>query len=143
MNTAHIEGWGLYSEVLGREMGVFDDPLQLLGYYSGNLLRAARLVVDTGIHALGWERERAVEYLMQHTALGRSRAEGEVDRYITWPGQATAYKMGERQISLARKRREESLGDAFKLPEFHENVLACLGPMDDGLEECITRREMS
>jgi len=94
MNTAHVEGWGLYSEFLGFEMGLYEEDLYArFGHYSYNLLRAARLVVDTGIHALGWTRQEAVDYMESNTALSRVAVEREVDRYITWPGQATAYKV--------------------------------------------------
>merc|ERR1712038_392874 len=104
MNTAHVEGWGLYSEFLGFEMGLYEEDLYArFGHYSYSLLRACRLVVDTGIHALGWTRQEAVDYMVANTALSRVAVEREVDRYITWPGQATAYKVGERKIRELRK----------------------------------------
>ena len=135
--TAHVEGWALYAEFLGHEMGLFEeDAYQLLGFYSYNLLRSARLVVDTGIHALKWTREDAIDYLLKNTAFSRAYCELQVDRYITWPGQATAYKIGEKEIRRLRAKLEEEEGDEFDLKRFHANVLFCLGPLDK-LEECL------
>ena len=135
--TAHVEGWGLYSEYLGNEMGIYNDPLVRLGYLSGDLLRSCRLVVDTGIHAFRWDREKAIQFLMNHTAYTRGRVEAEVDRYITLPGQSTAYKIGERKIQAARKHWQKKLGQHFDIKIFHENILACYGPMDETLDDCM------
>ncbi len=138
--TSFSEGWGLYSEFLGHEMELYEDPYDLLGFYSWNLLRAARLVVDTGIHAFGWTRQRAVDYLLDNTGLSQVNIETEVDRYITWPGQATAYKIGERAFRRLRKKKEEELGKDFDLRKFHKYLLSCRGPIDL-LEECMALME--
>ena len=139
--TAMVEGWALYSEFLGHELGLYEDPYDLLGYYSWNLLRAARLVVDTGIHSKGWSRQKAIDYLLDNTALSKSVAEGEIDRYITWPGQATAYKIGDRMIQQLRKTQEMELGNDFSLKVFHERVLRCFGMLTK-LEDCMTTMRM-
>merc|ERR1711971_46344 len=137
MNTAHVEGWGLYSEFLGFEMGLYEEDLYArFGHYSYNLLRAARLVVDTGIHALGWTRQEAVDYMEANTALSRVAVEREVDRYITWPGQATAYKVGERKIRQLRQSATEQMRERFDLREFHRTILRCLGPLS-AVEDCV------
>ena len=109
---------------------------QLIGFYSFNLLRACRLVVDTGIHAMGWSRQKAVDYLLENSALSKDFVEQEIDRYITWPGQATAYKIGERQIKRLRKKLEEDFGNKFDIKEFHKNLLNCYGPLEL-LEDCV------
>ena len=134
--TAYIEGWALYAEYLGHEMGLYDDPIDMISYLSWALLRAARLVVDTGIHAFDWSREEAIQYLVSNTALTRYSCEAQVDRYISWPGQATAYKMGELKIREIRKRQEKKLGAAFDVKKFHASVLSCIGPMEL-LEHCV------
>jgi len=138
MPTAHLEGWGLYSEFLGFELGLYEDPYARFGHYSFNLLRACRLVVDTGMHAMGWSREKAVNYMLENTAMSKDSVEAEIDRYITWPGQACAYKIGERKIKSLRSSAEEQLGDTFSIAEFHRAVLQCVGPMSV-LETCIER----
>jgi uncharacterized protein (DUF885 family) len=109
---------------------------QLIGFYSFNLLRACRLVVDTGIHAMGWTRQQAVDYLLANSALSKDLVEQEIDRYITWPGQATAYKIGERHIKRLRKTMEQDLGSKFDLKKFHRNLLNCYGPLEL-LDECV------
>jgi len=137
MNTAHTEGWGLYSEFLGFEMGLYEEDLYArFGHYSYNLLRAARLVVDTGIHSLGWSRKKAIDYMINNTAMSRANIEGEVDRYITWPGQACAYKIGEIKIRELRSMAEERLGAKFSVKEFHRRVLQCAGPLNI-VEQCV------
>ena len=136
--TAMLEGWGLYSEFLGHELGMYEDPYDLLGYYSWNLLRAARLVVDTGIHAKGWTRQQAINYLLDNTALSGDIAEREIDRYITYPGQATAYKIGDRMIREQRMKQELLLGDRFDLRVFHERIMRCFGLLSD-LEESMAK----
>jgi len=138
MPTAHSEGWGLYSEFLGFELGLYEDLYARFGHYSFNLVRACRLVVDTGIHALGWSREKAVDYMVENTAMSKASVESEIDRYITWPGQACAYKIGERNIKSLRSAAEQQLGDKFSIAEFHRAVLQCSGPMS-ALETCIER----
>jgi len=138
MPTAHTEGWGLYSEFLGFELGLYEDLYARFGHYSFNLVRACRLVVDTGIHAMGWSREKAVNYMLENTAMSKDSVESEIDRYITWPGQACSYKIGERNIKSLRSAAEQKLGDKFSIAEFHRAVLQCSGPMSV-LETCIER----
>ena len=121
--AAFTEGWGLYAERLGIEMGLYDTPEKEMGRLSYEMWRATRLVVDPGIHAKGWTREQAIAYMMQHTALSRANIEAEVNRYITWPGQATAYKVGELRIRELRERAERRLGARFTLRAFHDAVL--------------------
>lgn len=121
--TAFVEGWGLYAERLGEEMSLYQDDLDRLGMLSFDAWRAARLVVDTGLHALGWSREQAVSFMMAHTALSESNIRNEVDRYIAWPGQALAYKTGQREIWRLRRDAEARLGSRFSLPAFHDVVL--------------------
>ena len=122
--AAFIEGWALYSEKLGKELGFYKDPYQEFGQLSMEAWRASRLVVDTGIHALGWSREKAIQYMRDNTALSEHNITAEVDRYIGWPGQALAYKVGELFISEQRARAESQLGDAFDIREFHDVVLS-------------------
>jgi uncharacterized protein (DUF885 family) len=122
--TAFVEGWALYSERLADEMGLYSGDMDRLGMLSFDAWRASRLVVDTGIHALGWSREQAIEYLSENTLLASNNVENEVDRYIAWPGQALAYKIGQREILALRERAEASLRGSFRLPEFHDRVLA-------------------
>jgi uncharacterized protein (DUF885 family) len=121
--TVFVEGWGLYSERLGIEMGLYDTPVKEMGRLSYKMWRANRLVVDTGIHALGWTRQQAVDYMLENTALSEGNINAEVNRYITWPGQALAYKLGELKIRELRARAEEMLGEEFDLRAFHDTVL--------------------
>ncbi len=118
------EGWGLYVEYLGEEMGIYRTPYERFGRLSYEMWRATRLVIDTGIHADGWERERALAYLADRTALSRREVETEVDRYISWPGQALAYKLGELTIRRVRAQAEAALGGAFDIRKFHDVVLS-------------------
>ncbi|KAL5005465.1 hypothetical protein ScPMuIL_018921 [Solemya velum] len=122
--TAYVEGWGLYAEYLGEEMNLYTDKYDMMGRYEAENFRACRLVVDTGLHMFNWTRERAVTYLMDHTAYGRAEAETEIDRYITWPGQACAYKIGEILIKQIRANAEKQLGTDFDVREFHSLVLS-------------------
>lgn len=121
--SAYSEGWALYSEYLGVEMGLYADDYEMLGRYSGEILRACRLVVDTGLHYYGWERQRAIDYMMNYTAYSRESTEIEVDRYVTWPGQACAYKLGELKMKDLRHRAETQLGSRFDIKKFHSVLL--------------------
>ena len=118
------EGWGLYVEYLGEEMGIYRTPYEKFGRLSYEMWRAARLVIDTGIHHYGWSREQAVAYLSSHTALSDREVGTEIDRYISWPGQALAYKLGEMTIRRVRAKAEEELGEAFDIRKFHDVVLS-------------------
>ena len=122
-NAAYVEGWALYAETLGFEMGLYNDPLQHWGTLDDEMLRAMRLVVDTGIHAKGWSRSQAVAYMLANSGMGRSDAEAEVDRYIANPGQALSYKIGGLTIQRLRREAESALGPRFDLEAFHEQVL--------------------
>lgn len=128
LQTAYIEGWGLYCEALGEELGLYTTNYELFGRYTFEILRAARLVVDTGLHAMGWTFENTKKYLIERAFMHEWFADSESKRYITWPGQACAYKIGELKIKELRKKAEEELGDAFDVREFHEAVLQC-GPV--------------
>ncbi len=122
-NTAFVEGWALYAESLGPELGMFKDPYQLMGRYSDEMLRAMRLVVDTGLHTKGWSREKAIKYMLDNSPMGVSDATAEVERYIAIPGQALAYKIGQLTISRLRAKAEAALGPKFDIKAFHEQVL--------------------
>lgn len=122
-NSGFSEGWGLYSERLADEMGLFTSDLDRMGLLSNEALRAARMVVDPGLHVMGWTREQAIEYMMQHTAESRISVENEVDRYIVWPGQATAYMTGNLEIRRLREMAERELGPKFDIRTFHDKVL--------------------
>ena len=121
--TAFVEGWGLYSERLGIEMGLYDTPAKQMGRLSYEMWRATRLVVDTGIHSKGWSKSRAVNFMLDNTALSPANIDAEVNRYITWPGQALAYKIGELKIRELRSAAEAELGADFDLRSFHDVVL--------------------
>ena len=122
-HSAYGEGWGLYSEWLGKEMGFYTDPYSDFGRLTYEAWRACRLVVDTGIHAFGWTRQQAVDYMLENTALSELEVNNEVNRYITWPAQALSYKIGEIKIRELRTYAEQTLGSAFDLREFHDAVV--------------------
>jgi uncharacterized protein (DUF885 family) len=122
--SAYGEGWALYCEKLGKEMGIYATPYEEFGRETYEMWRAARLVIDTGVHHKGWTRQQAIDYLASHTALSRHEVETEVDRYISWPGQALSYKLGEIRIVELRARAETALGAKFDLRAFHDTVLA-------------------
>lgn len=121
--SAFGEGWGLYSEFLGEEMGMYETPYEQFGRYTYEMWRACRLVVDTGIHYKGWSREKAFDYMKSNTALSLHEVNTEIDRYIGWPGQAVSYKIGELKIKALRKQAQEQLGDKFDVREFHYHIL--------------------
>jgi len=122
--SAYGEGWGLYSEYLGNEMGIYHTPWQQFGYLTYQMWRACRLVVDTGIHHLGWTRQQAIDYLTENTALSPLEIANEVDRYISWPGQADSYELGYLKILELRAKAEQALGAKFDLRAFHDTVLS-------------------
>ncbi len=121
--SAYGEGWGLYCEKLGVEMGIYETPYEDFGRLTYEMWRAARLVIDTGVHHKGWSREQAIAYLRDHTALSEHEVTTEVDRYISWPGQALSYKLGEIAIVRLRAQAEQELGDRFDVKSFHDAVL--------------------
>jgi len=121
--TAYIEGWGLYSESLGKALGLFTDPYQWFGHLDFEMLRAVRLVVDTGIHAKGWSRDRAIAFMTDNTSMAAKDIRVEIDRYIADPGQATAYKVGELKLLELRNRAQSKLGPRYDIKDFHDQVL--------------------
>lgn len=121
--SAFGEGWGLYSEYLGKEVGIYDDPYDEFGRLSYEMWRACRLVVDTGMHIKGWSRQKALDYMLENTALSEHNVTTEIDRYISWPAQALSYKIGEIEIKKLRMEAEQALGDKFDLRAFHDAVL--------------------
>ena len=137
--TAFVEGWGLYAEKLGEEMGLYDTPEKEMGRLSYEMWRACRLVVDTGLHSKGWSKERAVAFMTDNTALTAANIDAEVNRYISWPGQALAYKVGELKIRELRARAEAALGPGFRLAAFHDAVLGQGAVPLDVLEEQVDR----
>ncbi|MFC5742202.1 DUF885 domain-containing protein [Dyella tabacisoli] len=122
--SAYGEGWGLYSEYLGNEMGIYKTPYERFGYLTYQMWRACRLVVDTGIHHLGWSRSQAIDYMTQNTALSDREIANEVDRYISWPGQALSYELGYLKMLELRHKAEQALGPKFDIRHFHDTVLA-------------------
>ncbi|WP_236554044.1 DUF885 domain-containing protein [Sphingorhabdus sp. 109] len=137
--TAFVEGWGLYSERLGIEMDLYDTPAKNMGRLSYEMWRACRLVVDTGIHSKGWSKQQAIDFMTDNTALSEANIEAEVNRYISWPGQALAYKMGELKIRELRAKATSELGAKFDLREFHDVVLGQGAVPLDMLEAQVNR----
>lgn len=121
--SAFGEGWGLYSEFLGKEVGMYQDPYDEFGRLSYEMWRACRLVVDTGMHIKGWSRQRAIDFMLENTALSKHNVTTEIDRYISWPAQALSYKIGELSIKKLRAQAEQALGDNFDIRTFHHPVL--------------------
>jgi uncharacterized protein (DUF885 family) len=140
--TAYVEGWGLYSEKLGEDMGIYRDAYERFGRLSLEMWRACRLVIDTGMHAMGWSRDQAVACLRDNSALADTEIQFEVDRYIAWPGQALAYKVGEQRLIALRRHAEQRLGTNFDLRRFHDEVLGHgampLGVLEAQLDGWIT-----
>ncbi len=122
-NNAYVEGWALYAESLGPELGMFVDPLQQFGSLNDEMLRAMRLVVDTGLHEKGWTRDQAIDYMLANSAMGRTDATSEVERYIAMPGQALSYKVGQLTIRRLRTKSEQALGGKFDVRAFHAQIL--------------------
>lgn len=137
--TSFVEGWALYAERLGLEMGFFTDPYSNFGRLSYEMWRACRLVVDPGMHALGWTRQQAIDFMLENTSLTELNIINEVDRYIGWPGQALAYKIGELKIRELRGRAEAALGKSFDIRQFHDVLLTSGAVPLDVLEEMIDR----
>jgi len=127
-STAYVEGWALYSERLADEMGLYQDDLSRLGMLSNQAFRAARLAVDTGLHALGWTRSQAIDFMAKNTPMSKGEIESEIDRYTVWPGQALAYMAGQRELWRLRRAMKKKLGARFSLPAFHDAVLGS-GPL--------------
>jgi uncharacterized protein (DUF885 family) len=121
--TAYVEGWALYSERLADEMGLYSGDLDRIGMLSFEAWRACRLVVDTGMHAMGWSRQQAIDFMLANSALAENNIVNEVDRYIAWPGQALAYKLGQLEILSLRAEAKQAAGDAFDIRKFHDVVL--------------------
>ncbi len=142
--SAFGEGWGLYSEYLGEEMGMYTTPYELFGRYTYEMWRACRLVVDTGMHYKGWTRQQALDFMADNTALSIHEVTTEIDRYIGWPGQALSYKIGEIKIKALRNKAERELGDRFNIGEFHQAVLengsVPLGVLEQAINEYIENR---
>jgi uncharacterized protein (DUF885 family) len=124
--VAYGEGWALYAESLGYEMGMYKDPYSRFGALAGEMLRACRLVVDTGLHSFNWTRDQSIRYMVENAGVHQDYAAAEVDRYIVWPGQALGYKIGQLRIMALRAKAKDALGDKFDLRRFHNAVL------DDG-----------
>ena len=110
--------------------GLYDDPLDRYGHLSAEIFQACRLVVDTGMHAMGWTMEQVVQYMMDHSAASKENIVGEVNRYVTWPGQAVGYKIGQMKIIELRRKVEKAMGDKFDIKQFHEVVLRAAGPLN-------------
>ena len=136
-STAFVEGWGLYSEQLANEMGLYSNDVQQLGRLGNDAWRACRLVLDTGMHGMGWSRDQAINFFLENSPIENTNANIETDRYIAWPGQACAYKMGQLAIMELRKNAEEDLGESFDIKLFHDEVLK-----DGGITIPILRKKI-
>ena len=121
--NAYGEGWALYAEQLGKEVGFYQDPVSDYGRLSSELFRAVRLVVDTGIHSKGWTREQVVEFMLKSGAVDEPTIQSEADRYIAWPAQALSYKLGQLKISELRQRAQKELGASFDIRTLHDEIL--------------------
>ncbi|WP_246058227.1 DUF885 domain-containing protein [Litorilituus lipolyticus] len=143
--TVFTEGWGLYSERLGYDMGLYSDPYSRFGQLTYDMWRAVRLVVDTGIHHKGWTRKQAIDYFMANAAKSEQDIINEIDRYISWPGQALAYKIGQLKILALREKAEKTLGDKFDIRSFHDTVLGSgsipLNVLEDNVEQWIESKQ--
>ena len=137
--TAYTEGWALYAERLGKEVGFYQDPYSDYGRLEADIWRAIRLVVDTGVHSKHWTRQQMVDYFHEHSALDETNIQAEVDRYIAWPGQALGYKMGQLKILELRARAKDALGAKFDIREFHDVVLDSGALPMDVLEQQVDR----
>jgi uncharacterized protein (DUF885 family) len=135
--TAYSEGWGLYAERLGKDVGFYQDPYSDYGRLEGDIWRAIRLVVDTGVHSEGWTREQMVQYFHDHSNVDETSVQAEVDRYIAWPSQALAYKVGQLEILKLRDRAQKALGPKFDIRAFHDQVLGAGALPLDVLEQRI------
>ncbi len=122
-NSAYIEGWALYAEQLGKEVGFYQDPVSDYGRLSSELFRAVRLVVDTGIHSEGWSRDQVVDFFRKSGAVDEPTIQSETDRYIAWPAQALSYKLGQLKIRELRDRAQKELGPKFDIRTFHDEIL--------------------
>ena len=121
--TAYTEGWGLYAERLGKDVGFYQDPYNDYGRLEADIWRAVRLVVDTGVHSKHWTREQMVDYFHQHSAVAETDVQAEVDRYIAWPAQALGYKVGQLKLLELQAKAQQALGDRFDIRAFHDQVL--------------------
>ena len=146
-HSAFGEGWGLYAERLGKEAGFYQNPYSDFGRLGYEMWRAVRLVVDTGIHAFGWSRQRAIDYLAAHTALPQKAVEDQIDRYISWPGQALSYKMGEIKIRELREKAEKELGAQFDIRRFHDTVIGQgslpMAVLEDVINDWIAQQKLA
>ena len=145
-NNAFIEGWGLYAESLGKDLGVYKDPYSYFGRLQGELWRAVRLVVDTGLHSKGWTRDQVIEYMHANSSVSTPDAIAEAERYIAWPGQALGYKIGELTIQRLRAKAKSELGSGFDVREFHAEVLKDgalpLGILEDKINRWIASKKL-
>ena len=145
-STAFVEGWGLYSEQLANEMGLYSNDVQQLGRLGNDAWRACRLVLDTGMHGMGWSRDKAIEFFRANSPIEEINAEIETDRYIAWPGQACSYKMGQLKIEELRRKAENELGDKFDIRYFHDEVLCdggiTLPILENKIKEFIQRHSV-